>query len=223
MTPEEIHELKIWFVLRQIKEKSFLYGACFVISEKSPFITNGSLDALTPTFQDQMGILKKLSEEGVISLEGLGKIGVIVFDDKRVDEIKLTVINPEFKTRYNRTEASRTITNNKSHPSLKLKPVICISKLGIYLKDNPSKKYEVRGKRFEIVKKLTKNPSMRLDDITSWNGQTSTVVSKSIKEININFKKDLLIQESEPDLINQSNTSGYSLNNKNYILEPDLD
>ncbi len=90
-------------------------------------------------------------------------------------------------------------------------------KKGIYKIDNPSKIYKIKipSKKFSLIDILLKKEKISLSNLSKELSQTSTVVMKAVKEINVNLKENLSISD---DLIIRLDTSGYSLNKDSFDI-----
>ncbi len=91
-------------------------------------------------------------------------------------------------------------------------PVICIDdKKGIYCELNPKAVYAISriSKRFNLIKYLQTKGYCKIDELAELKNQKDTDTMKAITEINRLFRKNTGLNI---DLINHSDTSGYSLN-----------
>lgn len=86
---------------------------------------------------------------------------------------------------------------------------VCISeKKGIYLITNRTNKYEIRGKRLEMVINLYHGKQLEQENAAGWSN-----LSRDVADINATFQKKL---NTLPPLIDHSSTSGYFLNDDAY-------
>jgi hypothetical protein len=124
-----------------------------------------------------------------------------------VHEIKVAV-----EASLNKSKSKNTIK-----PDNASKVIICIDTTkGIYLHTNPLVRYEIRGKRFEIVKLLLECEHLTLSDLHSKTDRPNYLISKEIKGINRAFKNLLKLKL---DIIDHSDTSGFFLNREDYAIE----
>lgn len=97
------------------------------------------------------------------------------------------------------------------------KMTVCINKKdGIYLKQNDEKRYEIRGKRLELVSCFIENPFIRLSSLQAVGYKTEPDTLKAINKINSVFRSKLGILH---DLIVHSRSSGYRLNSEKYNFD----
>ncbi|MEI8339776.1 MAG: hypothetical protein WCF94_03885 [bacterium] len=216
MKLEDIFEQEVWYVLQQVRKQGLLLGDTFYIHLAMPFEKQDGYTGISPSDDTQSKILRKLFLDKVIEIGDKGKVPPFALDKSRDIKTRIIILRPRFDEVY---EKCSNLYSNINDTKIHQKQTVCINSKGIYLKQSPINKYGIRGKRFQIIKKLKTDGPVRLDDLSSYNDQEKYLASKEIKQININFKKCLKLNKTAPDLIGQSDTSGYYLDEENYIFE----
>ncbi len=205
-TPQESYNYRIlWMmkeIIRQNKEKEDLSGICTVQFN----VPNQGKDI--PSYEDQLRIILELHNSGLIEfINEYTQHSCIVYpnsDEERLvpTAARFKILQPIFKKKYLEFESLLS-------DEYKIKIIIS----GIEGILGPAgKKYEIRGKRFDIIKKLL-NKNMRIASLAKATGKTQKFVKNAIPKMNELFIEKLGLDHK---VIVRSGTSGMHLNKDVY-------